>query len=163
MEFRQVPGFPNYVACSDGTLWSYASGEALEIQGVPKKDGGYLNVTLCNNGSRVTRTLHSVIAEAFYGPRPKEMECCHNDGDPTNCALSNLRYDTRKSNQADRVTHGTHCRGERCKTSKLTADDVRYIRRSYPGVTMKSLSIELGVTVANISLIIKRRSWAHLP
>jgi hypothetical protein len=58
---------------------------------------------------------------AFTGPCPDGMEVSHGDGDPSNNHLTNLRYDTRKNNQADRRKHGTHLEGENATNSKLTA------------------------------------------
>lgn len=55
-----------------------------------------------------TRLVHSLVLEAFIGPRPPGFEACHNDGDPANNRLSNLRWDTRSANTRDRVRHGTH-------------------------------------------------------
>lgn len=45
---------------------------------------------------------------AFVGAEPDGMEVCHNDGDPMNNVLSNLRYDTHSSNMLDCVSHGRH-------------------------------------------------------
>lgn len=57
---------------------------------------------------RVSRMVHRLVLEAFVGPCPPGMECCHFDGDSTNNHLSNLRWDTHSSNQFDRVRHRTH-------------------------------------------------------
>lgn len=68
-------------------------------------------------GQCKSRVIHQVVLEAFVGPRPPGMEACHNDGDKSNNALSNLRWDTKKANEFDAVRHGarpdpnrTHCR-----------------------------------------------------
>lgn len=44
------------------------------------------------------------------------MEVCHNDGNPANNVVTNLRWDTKKANARDRLMHGndknarkTHC------------------------------------------------------
>lgn len=52
--------------------------------------------------------VHVLVLTAFVGVRPRRMEGCHNDGDPTNNHLANLRWDTASSNQRDRVVHGNH-------------------------------------------------------
>lgn len=36
------------------------------------------------------------------------MECCHNDGNPSNNIVENLRWDTHSGNMMDRTLHGTH-------------------------------------------------------
>jgi hypothetical protein len=62
------------------------------------------------------RYVHSLVAEAFIGPRPIGLEVRHLDGDSTNNAVDNLRYGTHAENMQDRVKHGrdpqalrTHC------------------------------------------------------
>lgn len=56
-------------------------------------------------GGGVTRQVHQLVLEAFVGPRADGMDACHNDGDPANNRLSNLRWDTHSENMLDRVWH----------------------------------------------------------
>lgn len=69
---------------------------------------GYKRVHLAKNGRRVSKAVHAVVLEAFVGPRPDGMLACHNDGDPSNNRLENLRWDTPENNARDTVVHGTH-------------------------------------------------------
>jgi hypothetical protein len=76
---------------------------------------GYRRVDL-RDGRRSSQFVHQLVLEAFVGPCPEGMEVCHNDGDPTNNRLDNLRYGTRTGNMQDRTRHGrnpmlakTHC------------------------------------------------------
>ena len=52
-------------------------------------------------------SVHRIIIETFSGPVPEGMEVCHNNGDPSDNRLSNLRYDTRSENMRDKRKHGT--------------------------------------------------------
>jgi hypothetical protein len=104
--------------------------------------------------------VHQLVAEAFLGPCPEGMEVCHSDGNRANNALSNLRYDTRKNNHADKRLHGTHLVGDTCPASKLTAGDVLAIRASDKRAS--ELAREYGVSDANIHCILKRKSWRHI-
>ena len=70
--------------------------------------GGYPFLRLSAQGKTQVRTVHSLVAEAFIGPRPEGREVCHNDGNPANNRLDNLRYGTSSDNQLDKVRHGTH-------------------------------------------------------
>lgn len=65
--------------------------------------------------------VHQLIARTFLGPVPDGCEVCHNDGDPLNNSVSNLRYGTRSENIKDVVLQGGRWR-------KLSAEDVREIR-----------------------------------
>lgn len=66
--------------------------------------GGYPQVTL----STGTRTVHTLVAAAFIGPRPAGMETCHQNGNPADNRVDNLRYATPSDNNYDAVRHGTH-------------------------------------------------------
>lgn len=67
---------------------------------------GYSHVTIARGASKVPRSVHILVAEAFLGPRPDGMFVCHSDGDPLNNDASNLRYDTPSGNSYDTVRHG---------------------------------------------------------
>jgi NUMOD4 motif/HNH endonuclease len=69
---------------------------------------GYLRVGLYRNGSQATRTVHSLVAEAFIGPCPPGMEVCHGPQGQLANGRDNLRYGTRSENILDQVRHGTH-------------------------------------------------------
>lgn len=59
-------------------------------------------------GSAKTALVHHLVLTAFVGPRPPGSEACHADGDASNNALTNLRWDTHLANEADKRRHGTH-------------------------------------------------------
>lgn len=61
-----------------------------------------------NDGVEIGAGVGRTVLEAFVGPCPDGMECCHSDGDRWNNRLSNLRWDTKSENQLDSVRHGTH-------------------------------------------------------
>ena len=76
------------------------------IRSVPL--GGYLVVSIRRPGQATVRYVHHLVLETFVGPRPEGYFACHNDGDPLNCWLDNLRWDTASNNQLDNVRNGTH-------------------------------------------------------
>jgi hypothetical protein len=87
------------------------------------------------------------------------MECCHNDGNPNNNHLSNLRWDTSKNNHADKVRHGTTNRGERCGTAKLTQSQVDEIRQD--NRLQRLIAADYGVHQNTISRIKNGKRWTH--
>jgi len=103
---------------------------------------------------------HTLVMTAFISPRPDGMECCHNDGNPFNNHISNLRWDTASSNQADRVRHGTSNRGERCGSAKLTELQVIAIRND--NRLQRIIAKEYGVRESQISRIKNGVRWAHI-
>lgn len=113
-EWRPVVGFEGkYEVSDEGRIRSIRRNGYLNRVLMPGTNG-YLYVSL---GRKVRwRSVHSIVAEAFLGPRPNGMETCHNNGNPTDNRLENLRYDTLSANRRDTVTHGnnvnvnkTHC------------------------------------------------------
>ena len=96
-----------------------------------RRTRGYLAVYL---GRNVVRMVHRLVLEAFAGPCPEGMECLHGDGNPANNRLDNLRWGTKKENQADSARHGTarnfaHTPGESHACARLTENLVREIVR----------------------------------
>lgn len=98
---------------------------------------------------------------AHEGERPDGQQVRHLDGNPANNQLANLCYGTPRENQADRVRHGTHCRGSQHPQSKLTEEDVAEIRR-LGDQRHAALAKRFGVQRNTISRILQRKSWTHV-
>jgi hypothetical protein len=94
------------------------------------------------------------------------MECCHNDGNHTNDRIVNLRWDTHENNCQDTVNHGKArgAQGEKHSRAKLTDQDVIEIRTLFKrGLTKAELTAIYPVDFSNISRIITRDTWRHIP
>ncbi len=169
-EWRKIPGTGgDYEISRCGTVRSVArtitrkNGAILKL---PQRElvkwvnsYGYLTVTL-SSPRKHNRGLHQLIAETFIGPRPPGMQVRHLDGNKLNNSVENLAYGTPRENQLDRITHGTHNRGERCGTSVLTSSDVLKIMEDTR--TEQAIAESYGVTRSAICGIKQRRSWRHL-
>lgn len=133
----------------------------------PNLSGGYpyLSVTLQRDGYLKRRSVHSLVCEAFHGPRPTpKHHCAHGDGDPINNRADNLRWATVKENSEDTRKHGRLRVGEKSNLSRLSEQDVIDIRhRAKSGASLMELAKAYKMTKASISKIIKRETWAHLP
>lgn len=124
---------------------------------------GYPSVNLCKAGTRLACEIHSLVLEAFVGSRPKGHEACHfPDQNRANCRLDNLRWDTVKNNQADRIAHGTSQHGERNPRAKLRDIEVLFIRNSASTLSTSILSERFGIAPSTIRNIIQRRVWRHI-
>lgn len=80
-------------------------GVVLKLNVLPT---GHLQVAMSREGVSRKFKVHRVVAIAFIGEPPHGTECCHNDGNPANNHVSNLRWGTRSENAHDRVRHGAH-------------------------------------------------------
>ena len=130
----------------------------------PVMTGRYLVVSLSNRGTVKSLRLHRMVLTAFCGSEPFEgAQACHNDGDRSHCALSNLRWGTPADNQRDRIRHGTDIRGVDVFGAKLTDEAVAVIRkRIAAGERNGSIAEDFCVSISTISLIRNNRIWRHV-
>jgi hypothetical protein len=179
VEYRDIPGCPGYRAGSDGSIWSCLKQSGNRWQGnirmvesdrwkrlkpdVRPKDGRKRYTLRSESGKYVRRYGSYFVLLAFTGDRSSEdLQACHFDGDCTNDAPSNLRWDTCSANQKDKHRHGTMRQGEKVHTAKLSAGDVIEIRKLLDaGWQMAELAKRYGVTIQNIYHIKHRKSWKH--
>lgn len=177
VEYRDIKGFPGYRVGDDGSVWSQWElhrhsgrfrskvGEAwARIYGV-KRELGYLLVDLRANGRSRKVFIHRLVLEAFVGPCPEGMECCHApDRDPSNNRLDNLRWGTKFDNQSDRKLHGTDNAGSRHPLAKHTEAEIIAVRTRFAagGIRKFELAKEYGMTNTEVGKIIKRVIWKHV-
>jgi len=86
-----------------------------KILGQRATQSGHMQVTLYRQGKRRNLLTHRLVLESFAGPCPPAHEGCHNDGNPGNNAIENLRWDTRSANQRDAVKHGSHVNAKKSR------------------------------------------------
>lgn len=122
--WRPVPDWP-YEASDLGRIrripWLDADG-CLHLGGIvaqcpDKRPGkGYLYVTMRDGQRRRKAAVAVLVLEAWRGLRPAGCEACHNKGIRTDNRLSELRWDTKAANRADRAIHEL----ERAETTLVT-------------------------------------------
>jgi len=111
-----IAGYPDYEVSDQGRVRSldryvkFANGSGRTALGLILKPwkhmGDYQAVGLRPTKKRFL--IHALVLEAFVGPRPEGMVCCHIDGNPANNHVSNLRWGSYSENNHDLVRHGTH-------------------------------------------------------
>ena len=171
--WKSIPGFEGrYSVSTLGRVKSEPrfrggrSGSAVPVSArilscATTKDG-YLSVRLCTGvvkQHRYTR-VHVLVLEAHVGPRPIGYDACHNNGNPFDNRLSNLRWDTKTANASDRLLHGTDCRGEKNGSAKLTDDDARSILNDKRPCS--HIAKTYGVSRSAISMLKRQLTWKHL-
>ena len=118
--WRPIFNFPAYMVSDQGRVYSHRMQKYLR-PGIASN--GYPTVAL---GRGNTRTLHSLVAEAFIGLCPKGQEVRHRDGIRANPKLSNLRYGTRRDNILDAIAHGTRNSKTVNPAKALETKDAKY-------------------------------------
>lgn len=117
---------------------------------------GYGRVQLCGKFYFV----HRLVAEKFI-PNPNNLpQVNHIDGDKTNNCIENLEWVTNQENRDHAIKNGLHLQGEKCSWSKLTLENVKYIR-NHREISRKELSELFGVTISTIKDIQNGRSWKN--
>lgn len=118
-------------------------------------------------GDFVTKAVHRLVLETFVGPCPEKMQCCHNDGNPQNNHLSNLRWDSPKENAADRGKHGTQPKGSKSSKAKLKEEhipEIRFLLKYFnKRGNMTIIAQRFGVDVATIRDVRDRITWQQIP
>ena len=165
--WKTIPDFPNYSVSDRGRI--RRDGRILKPRPGHRNKAGIpfrWHVGLYRDGKSHTRHVHRLVLETFVGKPPEGMECCHNDGDPANNRLENLRWDTSRANGADMIKHGNSCRGDKHYRAKLTESKVKEIKRSLERFSGRGACTELagrfGVAQETISNIKTGRNWGWL-
>lgn len=165
---RHVLGWHGYAVSSDGRVFccrarkprgAYKAWREMKLV----KGKHYYCVSLSCWPKRSVENVHVLVLATFVGPRPKGMHGCHNDGNPLNNNLINLRWDTYAENTADIERHGRLKHGEGHHNAKLTADAVEYIRAHYLSGSREfggpALGRKFGVTGTTIRRIASGEYW----
>jgi NUMOD4 motif/HNH endonuclease len=108
--WKTIPGFSSYQASDRGKIRSVPrTVGSRRLAGVVLKarlnNSGYELVNLTgDDGIRQTRTVHSLVLEAFAGPCPDGCESLHANDNPTdNRWPENLSWGSKEANMADRM------------------------------------------------------------
>jgi hypothetical protein len=107
--------------------------------------------------------VHRLVATQFI-PNPFGHKwVAHNDGNPKNNHVSNLRWDTAAANHADKRRHNTMLCGTQHPMHKLTEADVKAARRrANSGETHSSIAEDFVVDRSVLSRAIRGATWAHV-
>jgi len=177
-QWAQIRGYEGLYDVSDsGNVRSWLSrraGNSHSLASTPtlmklkREPSGYLRVGLRKGGEVKYESVHVLVLETFVGSRPgdpRNVHGAHNDGDPSNNALTNLEWKTVTANHADKKKHGTDFQGERNPAATLNKSQVIEIKRRLQAARwgdVSRLAKEFGVDQTTISDIKTGRSWTNV-
>ena len=136
---------------------------------------GYYQICTCINGKNKNIKIHKAVAESFL-PNPDNLrDVNHKDGNKLNNNLDNLEWTSHRDNTLHAFKIGLNSvehllsisrKGEDSNLSKLTRENVEYIRQHYipKGVedrygNARLLAEMFNITVTNIYNIVNNKTW----
>lgn len=169
--WRECPSYPGIKASSFGRVM-YPSGR---IANTGLTEYGYRRAHWSVAGVHKIALQHSLVADAFLGPRPIGYHIDHIDGVRTNNSISNLRYLTPLDNVLASVAAGRSTKGETHSSAVLTEDQAISILREYNPIpraerrphisgrgALKTLAKKYGVSHKTVQGLVYGRTWRHL-
>jgi hypothetical protein len=177
-EWRVVERDKRYEVSSLGRVRRATAGNKTHAGRILKPSWarpGYFYVRFWIDGRRVKVFVHVLVAEAFVSTRPTPRhEVNHRDAIKTNNHVANLEWTTHHGNMTHAYAlglvpppprHGIPPpvrHGEANGHAKLTADDIRFIRRRDHGLSIARLADHFDIALSTVKRIRNRRSWAHV-
>ncbi len=145
----------DYFIREDGLVWSTYRNMFLK----PTMNGDYY----CVGFKGKTKRIHHLVAKCFL-PNPSNLpNVLHNDGNPLNNNVSNLRWGTQQENMDDRAKHGNDPHGSKCARAKLIESEVLEMRaKSRSGNSNAELGREYNLARSTVGRIINRKTWKHI-
>lgn len=106
---------------------------------------------------------HRVMCAHAHGePVDGRNDVAHSCGNRLCVNPHHLRWATRSENEADKLQHGTHNRGERHGMAKLSAAEVLEIRSLRGQMLQKEIAEKFQVSKTTVAMIQARKAWKWL-
>lgn len=156
-----IKDFPDYSIYTNGNIYSKRLGGDKAIQ--LDKDG-YQVVTLSHNKKRKTFKIHRLLATYFIPNKEGKPLVNHKNGIKSDNRLENLEWCTHQENVQHSYDNGlqTGVEGERNTNSKLTENDVLFIRYWHNKFRLIDIAETFNVSKSLIQKVVYRKSWKHI-
>lgn len=165
-EWKLVPDWFRYLVSDCGDVFDTVTRKLL----IPT--GRNPQVWLKRDKTFRTANPGRLVLEAFVGPCPYGMECCHYDDNPFNNKVDNLRWGTTQENALDKVRNDRGFLGEHNKQgdenahSILTEEQVREAKvlreLNSKDWSWRKLGERYGVSLHTIRLAVLGKNWSHV-
>ena len=167
-KWKKIDGYKYYFVSNFGRVKSTNDkgnwGDKRTLKIIVRKSG-YCVVNLHSYRGAVKKMkqyrVHQLVAKAFIPNPEKKPIINHLDGNKENNHVSNLEWCTQSENMIHAYKNGLCSRKKGVKTTKLTVDDVKEIRKRYKNknISQYQLSEDYSVTESTIRNVINKTSW----
>lgn len=124
----------------------------------PQKNGkGYLRVSI----GKKMMFVHRLVAQQYIPNPENKLQVNHKDGNKLNNCVDNLEWVTNQENRNHAIKNDLHFCGDRCFWSKLTSQDVMFIRNdnSYNITELSKMFNVARSTIRNVKI---GKTWKQL-
>lgn len=161
-QFKPIPGFENYHVSPSGKIKNSLRGNTMSVSSCAENP--YWMVTFMLPGRKVRKKyVHRIVMETWSpNPDPSKYDSVgFKDKNPDNYSVDNLYWTNQKELMALRKQQDRYQVGENHHMTKLTWDDIQYIRESYAqGIRNQcQLAKEYNVLPCTIGSIVHNKSW----
>lgn len=144
----------DYIITKNGDIINKKRGNKLK----PQLNGkGYYRVWI----GKKLYFVHRLVAEKYVPNPDNKPQVNHKDGNKLNNDYKNLEWVDNIDNRIHALKNNLHRTGEQCSYSKLTEEDVLFIRGNKE-LNISQLSKKFGVSRSTISDVIHLRTWKQL-
>lgn len=166
-EWRDVVGYENYYKVSNyGRVKSFKRG-VQKIFHVAQDKDGYELVNLSGNGRSRNVGVHVLVAEAFINNPKDKPQVNHYNGVKFDNCIWNLEWNTATENAQHALEFGLTKQGADRPESKLTPEQVIYIRRvhiwRHPEFGARALAKQFNVTRKVIENVVNHKTYKNIP
>ena len=164
--WKTIPTYSSYEVSSKGCIRNKSTKHVLKPR---PQQSGHLLVWLRCNGVTKAVNIHSLVLDAFVGPRPSGLVCTHLNHVPSDNRVENLKWDTQSNNikasyrENGRKVVTPNLKGSQHGLSKPTEEQVLIIRElALYGNKQSLLAKDFGVSPMTVSRIVNRVLWSHI-
>jgi len=170
--FKDVPKYDGWIAASNlGRIYSYPR-TVTKYCGLHDKDvtqqyegrilsqydrNGYMSVRFGINGKKYVELVSRLVLMAFDRMPADHEFACHNDSNPTNNKIENLRWDNQTGNMKDRTDRGLYRRGQDHHAAKVPVALVDALQSGK--ITPADAAKQTGFRYGHLWRIAKGQCW----
>ena len=153
---KNIPGFNNYLATTDGLILHKST--LIPVNTRLDKDG-YPRITIeDDDGNKLTRFVHRLVAITFIPNPDNKPQVNHKDGNKLNPSADNLEWVTNSENSAHAISIGLNIGYKLHKSVPIQQIKDGIVIKEYPSINSVRYD---GFDVSNVNKCLRGRSKTY--